>query len=491
VAACSGGKGVDVGGGSKPAGNQLTAAIGGEPDQLDPQKTTSYFSFEVLENVFDTLVEPDASLKMQPALATSWTTSPDQLSWTFHLREGVKFSNGDPFTAADVVYSYNRIINQKLSNSYRFATVKSVTAVNPTTVQISLKSPTPNLLADIGSFKGMAIVDRNNVESGKIASHPVGTGPFSFDSYSRGTSIVLKRNADYWGGAPKLGSVKFIFVPEPSTALADLRSGEVQWTDNLPPAQVAGLEKGSDPVVKSTPSSDYWYVALNEARKPFNDKRVRQAFAYAIDRNAVMQAAQFGNAQVNETAIPRTSPWYYDYSPYKTDPAKARSLLAQAGVSNLSLDFMVTSEYPETVQAAQVMKDELSKVGITLKIRTEDFATWLDDEGAGKFDGFMLGWLGNIDPDDFYYAQHHTGGANNFQKYSNPAVDAQLDKGHTSGDEGVRRQAYDSAAKMIVDDASYIYLYNPETVQGFSSKLTGYQVRADKAVRFRDAALSG
>jgi peptide/nickel transport system substrate-binding protein len=136
------------------------------------------------------------------------------------------------------------------------------------------------------------------------------------------------------------------------------------------------------------------------------------------------------------------------------------------------------------------MKDELSKVGITLKIRTEDFATWLDDEGAGKFDGFMLGWLGNIDPDDFYYAQHHTGGANNFQKYSNPAVDRALDKGHTSADPNVRRQAYDTAAKMIVDDASYIYLYNPETVQGFTDKLTGYQVRADKAIRFRDASLS-
>ncbi|MFI7586082.1 ABC transporter substrate-binding protein [Spongisporangium articulatum] len=490
VAGCSAGSGVNTGGGSGTGAGTLNAAIAGEPDQLDPHKTTSYMSFEVLENVYDTLVEPDENLEMQPALAESWTTSPDKLKWTFKLRKDVTFHNGDAFTADDVVYSYDRIIDDKLQTAYKFDSVKDVKKVDDYTVDIDLKTETPNLLANLGSFKGMAIVDKANVEDKKIGSAPVGTGPFSFESWQRGQSISLKANPKYWGGAPKLGGVKFTFVKEPSTALANLRGGQVQWTDNLPPAQVTALTKSSNPVVKSVPSNDYWYFALNEKKKPFNDVRVRQAFAWGIDRNAITEAAKYGAAQPNQTAIPKTSSWYYDYAPYSYDPAKAKALLDQAGVKNLSVDFMVTSEYPESVTIAQVMKDQLSKAGIDLKIRTEDFNTWLADEGSGKYDGFALSWLGNIDPDEFYYSQHHTGGSYNFQKFSNKDVDAALDKGHTTSDQAARKAAYDQAAKLIVDQASYIYLYNPNVVQGYSSKLQGYTVRGDRAVRFRDASLS-
>ncbi|HST85412.1 MAG TPA: ABC transporter substrate-binding protein [Kineosporiaceae bacterium] len=490
VAACSTGEGVDTGADSGPASTTLNAAIAAEPDQLDPQKTTAYASFEVLENVFDTLVEPDDKLEMKPALAQSWTTAEDQLSWTFKLRSGVTFHNGDPFDADDVIYSYQRIIKGKLSSSYRFDSVKDVVKVDPTTVRIDLTRPTPNLLANLGSFKGMAIVDEKNVESGQIAKQPVGTGPFAFESYQRGTAITLRANETYWGGAPKIKTVKFGFVKEPSTALANLRGGQVQWTDNIPPAQVSGLLNGSDPTVQSVPSNDYWYFALNEKRKPFNDARVRQAFGWAIDRESIAQAARFGAAQVNQTAIPRTSSWYYDYAPYKQDPARAKALLQQAGVTQLTVDFMATSEYPETVAVAQVMKDQLSKVGITLNIRTEDFASWLADEAAGKFDGFILSWLGNVDPDEFYYSQHSSKGANNYQKFKNPQVDELLEAGRTTVDQARRKQIYDQAAKLIVDQASYVYLYNPNVVQGWSPKLKGYTVRADRAIRFRDASLS-
>ena len=201
LTACSTGSRVDLGDGS--AGN-LVAAIAGEPDQLDPQKTSAYFSFEVLENVFDTLVQPDSNLEMQPALAESWDVSPDQLAWTFHLRHGVTFQGGSPFTADDVVYSYRRIIDQKLANSDKFSAVTGVTASDRSTVRITLKQPTPNLLTNLGGFKGMAIVQRKNVESGQIGTHPIGTGPFAFESQKSGDSITLKANPNYWGGAPKV-----------------------------------------------------------------------------------------------------------------------------------------------------------------------------------------------------------------------------------------------------------------------------------------------
>ena len=492
LSGCTGGEAVDVGGGGNAggAGGVLNAAIGGEPDQLDPHKTSAYYSFQVLENVYDTLVEPDADLKMVPSLATKWTTSADQLTWTFTLREGVKFSDGSPLTSEDVVYSFERIIKEKLNNAYKFATVKSVTGPDPATVVVTLSAPTPNLLANLGGFKGVAIVEKSNVESGKVKTAPVGSGPFKVAGYTSGDSVKLVRNDSYWGEKPKLDGVTFTFVKDPTVALQNLRSGQVQWTDNLPPQQVGSLKDDGDITVKSAPSTDYWYVALNEARKPFDNPEVRRAIGYALDREAITKAAKFGLATVNQTAIPKASAFYYDYAPYSHDPGKAKQMLGQAGVSNLTMDLMVTSEYPETVTAAQVIAAQLKAVGITVKIRTLDFAQWLDEQAKGNFDGFMLGWLGNIDPDEFYYAQHHSGGTFNFHKYKNPAVDKLLDDARTQTDQGARKQAYEQAAKQIVDDASYLYLYNPDVVQGWSKKVSGYDVRTDRAIRFRSVALA-
>ncbi len=208
--ACSPGQRVDLG---QDSGN-LIAAIAGEPDQLDPHKTSAYFSFEVLENVFDTLVEPDADLNMRPALAESWETSPDQLVWTFHLRPGVTFHDGSPLTADDVVYSYRRIIDEKLTNSDKFSAVADVSAVDDRTVRITLTRPTPNLLTNLGGFKGMAIVQRRNVEDGQIATHPIGTGPFAFAGQKSGDSITLRANDRYWGGGPQIPGVTFRFISE-------------------------------------------------------------------------------------------------------------------------------------------------------------------------------------------------------------------------------------------------------------------------------------
>jgi peptide/nickel transport system substrate-binding protein len=485
---CSPGQRVDLGEGS---GN-LIAAIAGEPDQLDPQKTSAYFSFEVLENVFDTLVEPDENLEMRPALADSWSVSSDQLWWNFHLRKGVTFHDGSPFTADDVVYSYRRIIDEKLSNVDRFSAVAEVSAAGEDTVLIRVKQPTPNLLTNLGGFKGMAIVQRKNVESGQIATHPIGTGPFAFASQKSGDSIMLKANPNYWGGPPKAPGVTFRFISEPSTALSALQAGEIDWTDSIPTQRVAQLKNDDSMKLAATPSNDYWYLALNEARAPWNDARVRQAIAYAIDRAAIVQATSYGTAVANQLAIPEGNPWYTPYHSYgdAADEIKAKSLLQEAGASPQTLDMLVTTEYPETVTAAQVIADNLKPLGITVNIRTVDFATWLDEQNSGHFDMLMMGWLGNIDPDDFYYAQHHTDGANNAQKFSNPEVDRLLDAGRVETSRQARRDDYAKAATIIADQASYIYLYNPSVIQAWATNLSGYQARRDGAIRFRTASLT-
>jgi peptide/nickel transport system substrate-binding protein len=495
LAGCSGGDGVDLDNGDDGASagsgssRGITVAIGGEPDQLDPHKTTSYFSFEVLENVYDTLVEPDENLEMQPALATSWDLSDDQLTWTFHLRKGVTFQDGSDFTADDVVYSFNRIIDDKLSTAWRFSAVKDIEAVDPETVRITVGQPSPNLLSSIGGFKGVAIVEKKNVQSGDITTAPVGTGPYSVADFTSGDHIDLEANPDYWGGKPAIPTIRYRFISNGATAIAALKAGEIDWTDSIPPQQVETLADDDSIELGQVPSNDYWYLALNERRKPFDDVRVRQAISYAIDRDAIAQVTSYGTATVNELAIPQESTWYTEYDGYTHDTDKAQQLLDEAGVHDLTMELMVSSDYPETVDAAQVIADELDDVGITLKIRTLDFGTWLDEQSKGNFDMLYMGWLGNIDPDDFYYSQHHTDGGSNYQGYSNPEVDKLLDAGRTETDPDKRKDIYAQAATQIADDASYIYLYNPSVIQAWNPALTGYTVRTDRAVRFRDAAL--
>jgi peptide/nickel transport system substrate-binding protein len=346
-------------------------------------------------------------------------------------------------------------------------------------------------LTNLGGFKGLAIVQRKNVESGQIARQPIGTGPFAFEAQESGDSITLKANANYWGGAPKVSGVVFRFISQPSTALSALQAGEIDWTDSIPTQRVNQLKDDDSVNLAVTPSNDYWYLALNEARKPWNDVRVRQAIAYGIDRDAIVTATSYGTASANQLAIPDGSFWYTDYGRYRYDIDESKRLLREANASPQNLDMLVTTEYPETVTAAQIIADNLAPLGITVNIRTVDFATWLDEQNTGNFDMLMMGWLGNIDPDDFYYAQHNTNGTSNAQKYSNPEVDRLLDAGRVETNRDARRQLYDKAATIIADECSYIYLYNPSVIQAWSKGLSGYEARRDGAIRFRTASIIG
>ena len=497
-AACSGGgEGVDVGtdetdaeGGEAAEGGTLTAAIGGEPDRFDPHLTSAYPTFQVLENVYDTLVQPGEDLQMEPALAESWEVSDDGLTWTFDLRDGVTWHNGREFVASDVVYSFERIMDPETgaANAYRFATVESVEAPDDDTVVINVTETTPNLLTLIGAFKGMAIIPREIVEDGTIDRQPVGTGPFEFVEYVANDRIVLERFEDYWQeDLPYLQEVVFRPIPDPTVKLTNLQTGEVDWVDNVPPQQIDQLRESDDVELETSPSNDYWYMAFNMNRPPFDQREVRRAMAFAIDRGAVTEAALFNAGTPNQTAIPESNFWYHDYQPFEVDLDQARELLAEAGVGDgFSMDLMVTDEYPHTVTAAQVIASELQEIGIEVSIRTLDFSTWLAEQSAGNFDAFLLGWLGNLDPHGFYYAQHRTGANFNFHGYSNPEVDELLDDARVETDQDRRKELYDQAAELIIDDVSYLYLYNPDAVAAWRPAVEGYDVRADQAIRFVD-----
>lgn len=476
------------------AGGTLVAGQSAEPDRFDPHLTTAYASFQVLENVYDTLVQPGDDLTMEPALATEWTTSDDGLTWTFTLRDGVTFHNGRPLVADDVVYSLERIRDPESGSGigYRLAAVDTITAIDDQTVEITVTAPTPNLLTLLGGYKGMAIVAQENVEDGSIDTDPIGTGPFVFESYTPGDGVVLTKNPDYWqDGLPLLDEVRFVAIPDPTVLLTNLQSGDVDWIDSVPPAELEGLEGSDDLTVGRTPGGDYHYFALNQNRPPFDDVRVRRAIAMAINREEITEAATFGAATPNQAAIPAGNFWYTEIAPFTSaDIDGAQALLDDAGVSDLEIEFLVTSDYPETVTQAQVIAAELEPLGVTVTINDVDFSTWLDLEGSGEFDAFMLSWIGNIDPDEFYYAQHHTDGAFNFQGYSNPDVDELLDAARVETDDEARKELYAEAAAIIVDEASYIYLYNPDSIDAWSPNVQGYETRGDNAVRFVETSVT-
>ena len=471
-----------------PAGT-LVAALSARPDQLDPHSTTAYPSFQVLENVYDTLTVPNPeTLEMEPSLATEWEVSDDNLTWTFTLREGVTFHDGSEFDSADVVYSFNRIIDEELAASFRFANVEEVSAPDEMTVEIKLSQPTPNMLDNVGSYKGVAILPENAADDLELATEANGTGPFTLES-SSADAIELATYEDYWGEPAGVDGVQFRFISEPTTALTELQTGDVDWTDNIPPQQVEQLSGSSDVTLEQVPSVDYWYWTANFDVEPFGDPQVREALSYAIDREAVTEAAKFGAATVNQTAIPEGSFWYSDYAPFEYDPERARELLDEAGVEDLSMGLMVTDEFPETITAAEVMASQLADVGIDVEIQQETFATWLDRQGQGDYDAFMLGWLGNNDPFAFYHAQHVCDGNNNFQNYCNEQTDELLNQAAVETDQDERKRLYDEAVQLIVDDASYMYLYNPDVVQAWKPSVSGYTIRADRAINFETVQL--
>lgn len=474
-------------------GGTLVAAISADPQGFDPHITSAHSSFEILENVYDTLVTVDDNLNMVPSLAESWEVSADNLTWTFHLREGVKFHNGRALTADDVVYSYERIMNPDTGSgvSWRFGSVAGVEAVDDMTVAITLTEPSPNLLGRIGAYKGMAIVPKEIVEDGTIDTFPVGTGPFKFVEFMPGDHVTLEANPDYWEeGKPYLDGVTFQIIPDETVLLTNLMTGEVDWADSLPPQRVTELATSGEIIVQKKSGGDYWYVGLNLDREPFNDVRVRQAIAYAINRDDVAAAAKWDTATPNDGPISPDSFWYYDYQPYDQDLEKAKELLAEAGYPDgFDTEFMPTTFYEETVRSAQVLQAQLAQVGINADIRTLEWGTWLEEEGAGNFDMYICGWVGNLDPDDYFYAQHYTDAGFNFTGYTNLDADALLDEGRTETDEAARKEIYDQVQELIIDEAPYVFLYSSDVVQAWQPYVNGYATIGTNAKRFENTWL--
>ncbi len=474
-------------------GGTLNAAWAQNPVGLDPHTISAMSSFQVLENVLDTLVTLDGNLDIVPSLAESWSVSEDNLTWTFELRQDVVFSNGRPMTADDVVYSYSRMLDPETGsgNAWMLAGVTDVSADNDHTVSFTLEAPNPGLLGKLAMNKAVGIIARESVEDGTINTGPIGTGPFVISDFQPGIGVGLARNERYWqDGLPYLDAVNIRIIADDTVRNTALISGDVDWVFSVPLQSVERLRERDDLIIDEVPAGAYYYIGLNLNRERLSDPRVRQAIAYAINRENIATAAAFGNAEITQDPIPSSSAWHFGYAPYEYNPETARRLLAEAGFENgFELEIMPTTELEETVRMAQVIQSDLAQVGIRASIRTLEWAEWLEEQGAGNYDSYVLSWNGLIDPDDYFYAQHRSGEVFNFTGYSNPEVDALLDRGRRTQDPEERRVIYEEINRTIVDEAPYIYLYNPLNIQAYHPDVRGYEARPDQAIRFGETWL--
>jgi peptide/nickel transport system substrate-binding protein len=468
-------------------GGTLVAAWMQEPVGLDPHITSAMSSYQVFENVLDTLVTLDEEQNIVPSLAHDWVVSDDGRTVTFFLRDGLRFSNGKEVLAEHFVTVYERLLDPETGsgNAPRLAGVASVTAPDATTVVFELDAPNAVLMVNL-AFKALGLFDPAGIADGTVGTRPVGTGPFMITDFQPGTRLLLERNPHYWQeGLPYLDAVDIRIIGDETVRRSALVTGDIDWAFAVPPQAIEELDARDDVVIDAVPAGAYYYLGVNMREGPLADVRVRQAISFAVNRDNIIAAAEFGNAALTQDPVPSAYGWSFDYAPYSYDPERARQLLADAGYANgFEIEIMPTTFLPETIRAAQVVQSDLAAVNIRSTIRTLEWAEWLQEQGDGNYDTFVCSWNGLIDPFDFYHLQHRTGEVFNFTGYSNPTVDQLLDQGVQEMDPDARRAIYEEVNRAIVDEAAYIYFYNLLQVHAYRADVKGFSTRGDQAVRF-------
>ena len=477
--------------------NVLRAAHDAEWTGLDPHVASTVSSFHVLANVVESLTTNNDNLELTPLLATDWSQSDDGLTWTFNLREGVSFSNGDAMTSEHVVFSMNRILDPN-TGSGRVAAVGGPETVWQAVDDFTVTATTPDpnaILPILLSSRATAIVHPDSVDENGVIVVPIGTGPFTVEDLDGTISMTLARNENYWQeGLPLLDAVEITVIQEDAAREAALLGGEVDFVTDIPRQAVQALQDNEDVVVLVSPALAYKYIGLNvHTPGPLTDVKVRQAIAYAINREDLCAAGDFGICTpLYGGPIDTASPWHFDYAPYSQDLDKARALLAEAGYADgFEMELMPTSTYQDTVRQAQVLQAQLAAVGIRTTINAPEWAEWLELEGSYQYDGYVCSWNGLIDVEQYYYLQHRTGEVFNFTGYSNPDFDALVDQGRQVSDFDERYAIYQQANEILVDAVPYVYFYNPAFVRAMSPRVQGYVLRADNNNLYMNTSLEG
>ena len=482
--------------------SSVVMIIESSPNNLDLRQGTDAQSERVGGLIFDALVKKDDHYNLQPWLATSWE-QPNALTWVFHLRDGVRFHDGRPLEAADVVYTIESLIDGSLvtAKGGSFAAVDRAEARDRLTVVVHMKRPDAGLLFNVsdGLF---GVVPRG---AGKdFGLHPVGSGPFRFVSAVQDRDVILTRNDAYWAGTPavpagahRIERVRFQVVPDTITSALELKKGSADLASNVVTLDmVHELESVPNLKVESGPGSPVVYMTFNVTDPLLKDERVRQAVACAIDRQAIVDAIWRGQARLANTLLP-VGHWAAasdaELAQYPHDVARAEQLLEEAGFragkDGVRLTLTLKTSTDETTRLmAAVLQQQLRAAGIRLEIRSAEFGTFYSDVTRGAFQMYVLRWIGsNEDPDIFRYAYSSAsfppkGG--NRGRYANPRVDALLKAAAAESDQAVRKADYVEVQKILAEELPGIPLWYPNNEVVHTRRVEGVRPRGSGSFDF-------
>jgi peptide/nickel transport system substrate-binding protein len=462
------------------AGGTLTLARTADIFTFDPYNTQDDRSIFTEMEVYERLVKlgPDGKTIL-PELATAWKVASDGLSATFDLRAGVKFSDGTPLTADDVVYSLTRAADQKGSWGFLFSPVQNVTKVTDAQVKIILSQSFAPLLPALSTFAASIYSKANAVKWGdKMGEHPLGTGAFALQKWDKGSQLELDKNTYYWqNGKPLLDKVIFTVVADDNARVLQLESGAADLLDTVPAGQIAALKQKGLPVAQVDGSAVVW-VTLNEAKKPLNDPKVRLALSWALDRASISTSVYSGLAVPAKSIMP-SSTLYYDgnQQPAGFDLAKAKSYLQQSSVpSGFAFSVTVPSGDASTLATAQIWQADLKKIGITLNIAQLEATTAQDEYNTEKYTARISPWTNDTpDPDELmgvamdYQPQNglHTG-------YKSEAARTLVTQGRAEADPAKRADIYRQLQLLANQDQPFLPVVEVPRLFATTTQITGF-----------------
>jgi peptide/nickel transport system substrate-binding protein len=482
--------------GTPVRGGDLVFAMSMNITTLDPafsQNTSERFAYYVMYN---TLVAYDKDFNIVPELAERWETSKNGKTLTLHLRQGVKFHDGTPFDANAVKWNLERILDKKTNSPLRGSLtppLDAVKVVDDATVELNLATAWRPLLAALGERPGFMVSPTAVQKYGKdYGLHPVGTGPFQFVSFTQDSELKLKRFQGYWN-ADKiyLDSITFKNTPEQQVQLTMLRTGEAHISDAITPQLALTIQGNSSVAIKEAPTGNWFALQMDCDKPPFSKPELRQAIAYATNREGVKSAIFRNKARV--AAGPTGIGWAYSTSNttpiYAYDLNKAKQLVQQAGAEGLAVDYINSSDSGyQTV--AQLLQSDYSNIGLKLKVGTVPGSDYYTEVVSDKINWSVTKWTPRADPDGLLRILLHSNGSQNTTGYSNPEVDRLLDQAAGISDHAQAAKIYQQIQQIVEKDAPYVWVVWPDDLVPHSSKLGGVTLYPDSVYRLREMWIS-
>lgn len=444
------------------SGGTLLAAIGSEPDTLDPQKSSLYAAEEVFDNIFSKLLSVDPHGNYVPRLATDWHMQ-DARTWVFNLRPDVQFHNGDKFTAADVKYTYERLLNPKTAASIatKYTSLAGVTVVSPTQVAFQLKAPFGPLLTTLAG-RGGEIVNQRAIEASDSARSPVGTGPFKFVDWVRADHVDLTRYPRYFEtGLPHLDALKLSWPQVSAQRVNDLVAGQLNWVDQVPAQLLPGVQ--SNPSLRVATSDNAGlpqFLTFNCSKPPLNNLALRQAIAWAVNRQQIRQVAFFGLGQTGSEEVPTGSPWYSHNDPYLAGPdmAKAKAYMRQSGLKSVDITFAAWTAAPYPTAIGELLKQQLAPLGINIHVQQQELSTWITNFIGKNYELTIAFNEGTVDPNDWYALIVSTS-SQNTTGYVNKSFDALVAQAAATYDMTQRQRLYAQVRQIVFNEVPVFYLH--------------------------------